>query len=69
MNKTMAIDRICDFLDYENTDILYFGDAFHENGDDYCVKDLGIDCVEVSSPEETKKAIRTLLEKGKLCNI
>ena len=42
--------------------MLYFGDKLFEGGNDAPVLTLGIECLAVKGPEETKVAIRELLE-------
>jgi hypothetical protein len=50
-------------LGYKNSEILYVANAFFEGGDDYCIKEMGIDCIEVSNPEETKWEIKRIINE------
>ena len=41
--------------------MLFVGDRLFEGGNDYPVKESGVECISVSGPHETKEVIRTLL--------
>jgi len=49
-------------LDISRDDILYFGDSLKEGGNDYPVKAMGIDSLEVSEWEDTAARLETILE-------
>jgi len=46
---------------YKYKDLLYIGNEFGVEGDDLPIKLSGVDCIEVSNPEQTKGIIKTLL--------
>jgi len=61
IDKAYGIRQIEKHLGILQQAMLFVGDALFEGGNDYPVKEIGVDCIEVSGPEETKKVIRTLL--------
>lgn len=60
-DKAFGMNKICEHLKLKHEDVLFIGDALHEGGNDYAVEQMGIDCIETSGPEETKKIIKNLL--------
>lgn len=60
INKAYGIEKLKSYLDIKNEDILFIGDALQPGGNDYAVKEMGIDCIEVSSPEETLEKIKEI---------
>jgi len=63
MNKAYGIEQLKKLTGFTNEQILFIGDALQPGGNDYPVKEMGIDCIEVKSPEETIGLIRELIEK------
>jgi phosphomannomutase len=57
MDKAYAIKKLMEYFNLEKKDIIFFGDAVYENGNDYPVFLMNIDTVKVSGPEETKKIL------------
>jgi hypothetical protein len=53
--------KLMETLDVGEADILFVGDKLQEGGNDYPVKAVGIDCIEVDNWQETAKIIQTLL--------
>ncbi len=64
IDKAYAIQKLMDHLKLNKEDILFFGDAVYENGNDYPVYLLGIETVKVTGPEETKERLIRLLENA-----
>jgi phosphomannomutase len=62
MDKAYAITRLLKHFNYNKEDVLFFGDAVYENGNDYPVFLAGIDTVKVTGPEETKERLIRLLK-------
>jgi hypothetical protein len=50
-------------LDIEKKDILFIGDRIWEGGNDYPVKQMGIDTIAVNGYEHTPDVVRKLLAK------
>ena len=63
MDKAFAITKLIEYFKLNKEDILFFGDAVYENGNDYPVFELGVDTIKVISPEETKERLIRLLAK------
>ena len=61
MDKAYGIKKLMDYLKLNKEDILYFGDAVYENGNDYPVFELGVETIRVTGPEETKERLIRLL--------
>jgi hypothetical protein len=65
LNKAYGIRKISEDLKFSLNEILYLGDALFKGGNDYPVKELGVDCISVTGPEETKKLLSKIIEKFK----
>jgi len=63
INKAYGIEKIIKHLGVSKEKILFIGDAVFPKGNDYSVKKDGIETIQVSGPEETKKIIKELLDK------
>ncbi|MDI6737729.1 MAG: HAD-IIB family hydrolase [Nanoarchaeota archaeon] len=61
IDKRFGIQQIEKQLDIKKEEILYIGDALFEGGNDYPVKQMGVDCIQVDSPEDTKKEITKII--------
>ena len=57
VNKAYGIRKIEQFLGIEPDHIVFVGDSLFYGGNDYPAKATGVDCIQVSGPEETKKLI------------
>jgi hypothetical protein len=42
-------------------EMTYIGDALYPGGNDYPAKETGVDCISVKDPDETKRAIQTII--------
>ena len=62
MNKAFAIKILMDHFKFNKEDILFFGDAVYENGNDYPVFEMGVATIKVINPDETKERLITLLK-------
>lgn len=65
IDKAYGIKKIEEQLHIPKSDMLFVGDAIYPGGNDYAAVEAGVDYIKVSGPEETKKAIRSLLEESK----
>lgn len=61
IDKAYGILRLMEQLDVEKKDILFLGDKLQRGGNDYPVKKLGIDTIEVRNCEDTKWILRGIL--------
>jgi len=61
VNKAYGIRKLEDFLKIPTERIVFIGDTIFPGGNDYPAKSTGVDCIQVSGPEETKKVIMRLL--------
>ncbi len=59
--KAYGIKQMEKYLEIPKEKMLFVGDALFEGGNDYPIKQLGVDCIQVSGPKETKEIIRSLL--------
>lgn len=57
IDKAYGMNKLMDILGVGKHEILFMGDRLKEGGNDYPVKAMGIDCVEVNSWHDTAIAI------------
>lgn len=60
IDKAYGMQRLMKVLDISKDEILFMGDRLAEGGNDYPVKEMGIDSVEVSSWKETAIIIEAI---------
>ncbi len=61
IDKAFGIEQLSKHTNISIKEMFYIGDALYENGNDYAVHKTHIDCIQVSSPEDTKKLFKELL--------
>jgi HAD superfamily hydrolase (TIGR01484 family) len=61
IDKAFGMRKLKEHLNIEYSDILFIGDALQPGGNDYPVRGLGIECIEVGGPEDTKNIIKNLI--------
>jgi HAD superfamily hydrolase (TIGR01484 family) len=61
IDKAYGMQKLVEALDINKEDILFFGDKLEEGGNDYPVKAMGIDCLDVSKWEDTVNRLETIL--------
>lgn len=61
IDKAYGMQRLMDILQVTKDEILFFGDRLTEGGNDYPVKAMGIDTLEVSHWQHTLIALRAIL--------
>ncbi|MBP6858404.1 MAG: HAD-IIB family hydrolase [Candidatus Pacebacteria bacterium] len=61
VNKGYGIRKLEEYLKIPLESMVFVGDALFRGGNDYPAKATGIDCIQVSGPEETKKLIASWL--------
>ncbi len=64
INKAYGIHKLEEYLKLPIEKMIFVGDALFYGGNDYPAKTTGIDCVQVSGPDETKEVIADWI-KGK----
>jgi phosphomannomutase len=62
IDKAYGMEKIKQEIDVSDEEILFIGDKLQEGGNDYPVKAMGIDCIEVKGWEETALVIETILK-------
>ena len=63
IDKAYGIGQIEKYLGFSKDEMLFIGDALFEGGNDYPVKQAGVEVLEVSGPNDTKKIIRALMRQ------
>lgn len=61
IDKAYGMKRLIELLEIGKEDILFFGDKLEEGGNDYPVKAMGIDSLEVSRWEDTALVLEGIL--------
>lgn len=61
IDKAYGMQKLMEALDITKEDILFFGDKLQEGGNDYPVKAMGIDSVEVTRWEDTVERLKEIL--------
>lgn len=61
IDKAYGMTKLMDELGVKKSEILFIGDRLKEGGNDYPVKAMGIDSIEVSHWQETVKILETIL--------
>lgn len=63
IDKAYGIRKIESYFHYKIDEMLFVGDALFEGGNDYPVRAVGVDCIEVKDPEETKRVFAELIKQ------
>ena len=61
IDKAYGTQKLMDMLHVEKEDLLFIGDRLQEGGNDYPVKAMGVDSLEISNWEETAILIEGIL--------
>lgn len=62
VDKTLCVRKLKEHLKAKLKDMLFVGDALFAGGNDHIMKSVGIKCVSVSGPEETRALIRRIIQ-------
>jgi hypothetical protein len=62
VDKAYGIKKLIEQLAITKKDVIFIGDRLREGGNDYPVKAMGVDCLEVSGWRDTARVIQTILE-------
>lgn len=65
VDKAFGVRKLLESTDHEQADILFIGDKLEEGGNDYPVKAMGIDCIEVSRWEDTANILEGIIHVTK----
>jgi HAD superfamily hydrolase (TIGR01484 family) len=61
IDKAYGMNKLIDMLGIAKEDILFLGDRIQPGGNDYPVKEMGIDCLEVSDWRNTVQILQGIL--------
>lgn len=61
VDKAYGMQKLCDILQISHDDVLFMGDRMQEGGNDYPVKAMGIDSLEVSHWQDTARSLQAIL--------
>jgi len=61
IDKAYGMQKLMDILTIGKQDILFIGDRLQEGGNDYPVKEMGIDSLEISHWQETAAAVEAIV--------
>lgn len=61
IDKAYGMHKLIEYTGLSKEDILFFGDKIVEGGNDYPVKAMGIDSLQVNSPEDTVRTLQGIL--------
>jgi HAD superfamily hydrolase (TIGR01484 family) len=61
-DKASGIERFCKYLKMPKSSVLFFGDSMFPGGNDISVCEIGIDCVKVIDPNDTRERLENMLK-------
>ncbi len=61
IHKAYAIIQMEKMLNVKKEEIIYFGDALYPGGNDTKAREAGVECVQVSGPEETERLLTAFI--------
>jgi len=61
IDKAYGMQKLMDMLNISKEDILFYGDRLQAGGNDYPVKEFGIECLEVSDWQHTASELESVL--------
>jgi phosphomannomutase len=62
MDKSFGVRKLQEYLQIPIEDMIFIGDELDENGNDYPVRSLGIECIEVQNHLETESILKKILQ-------
>lgn len=62
IDKAYGIKKLLDLLSISKKDIFFIGDRLAEGGNDYPVKAMGVDCMEISHWQETALVVEAIVQ-------
>ena len=64
IDKAYGMQKLMDMLELTKDDILFYGDRLSEGGNDYPVKEFGVETIEVADWEDTATRLVSILENS-----
>ncbi len=61
VDKAYGMRKLAQFAKVDFAEMIFLGDAIYPNGNDFAVREAGIDCVAVRDVHETKRVIEALI--------
>ena len=61
VDKAYGMSKLLELLDLPKEDVLFIGDRLEKGGNDYPVKAMGIDCIDVDGYQTTPYVVRGIL--------
>ncbi len=62
IDKAYGMEKLLVMHNWQNEDVLFFGDRIVEGGNDYAVYKMGIDCISVRSWEDTAYVVEGIIK-------
>jgi phosphomannomutase len=62
VDKAYGMQKLLDMLSISKEDVLFIGDRLFEGGNDYPVKAMGVDCIEIKTWQETAAAVEAIVK-------
>ncbi len=63
-NKGYGVSMLKEKFGYDFNDMVFVGDSLYKGGNDYPVKILGVDCISVRGPEETRIVLQSIIDRS-----
>ncbi len=64
IDKAYGMKKLMEILKIDQADILFIGDRMQEGGNDYPVKAMGIDCLQISRWQDTAAVVGDILKQA-----
>jgi HAD superfamily hydrolase (TIGR01484 family) len=61
IDKAYGIRKLRDLLGIPIKEMIYIGDALYVGGNDHPAETVGVDCISVNHPDDTKRVVRTII--------
>lgn len=61
IDKAYGVRKMMEYLNLEIEEILFLGDELEEEGNDYPVKAMGVECIKTNGPEHTLEIISEII--------
>jgi hypothetical protein len=61
IDKAYGIRKLRDILGISINEMIYIGDALYVGGNDHAAETVGVDCISVNDPADTKRVVQTII--------
>ena len=61
IDKAYGIRKLRDILGISINEMIYIGDALYVGGNDHAAETVGVDCISVNDPDDTRRVIQTII--------